>query len=329
MLRPVDLSGVTVSRATLHNREEIARKDIREGDLVRVERAGDVIPHVIGRVDEDDHPRGPMFSMPAECPSCGAVLEERGPFTVCPNAFGCPAQLVGRMVHFASRHALDIEGLGGETSRALLEAGLVTELADLFDLTVERVMALERFAEKSAANLVSGIRAAAVVDLERVLYALGIPEVGRTVARDLARTFRSFDAVRLASVDALMEVPGVGPRMADQIAGFFASPNTAPWLDRLVAKLSIVEPEGPRSAGLAGLKFVFTGGLSSMSRPQAQALVEAHGGRAAGSVSRETDYVVAGVDPGSKRDKAAALGVPVLDEQGFLDLLAERGVQAA
>ncbi|HSL83417.1 MAG TPA: NAD-dependent DNA ligase LigA, partial [Thermoanaerobaculia bacterium] len=176
MLRPVELSGVTVSRATLHNREEVARKDIREGDMVRIQRAGDVIPQVLERIPEKGRRRGPKFRMPTACPSCGTELVERGPFTVCPNGFECPAQLAGRLVHFGSRAALDIEGLGDETGKLLVSEGLVRRLPDLFDLTPERVEALPGFAALSARNLVEGIERASNVELARFLYALGIPE---------------------------------------------------------------------------------------------------------------------------------------------------------
>ncbi|MDX1503925.1 MAG: NAD-dependent DNA ligase LigA, partial [Thermoanaerobaculia bacterium] len=215
LMRPVELGGVTVSRATLHNREEVARKDVREGDLVRIQRAGDVIPQVVERIEEPGRGRGEPFEMPARCPSCGTALTERGPFTVCPNSFDCPAQLVGRLVHLSSRRALDIEGLGEETARLLVDKGLVRHLPDLFDLTAEQLLELaaelkeevdagrrERtrsFAEKSAGKLVEAIRAASRPELARFLYGLGVPEVGVTVAASLARQFGDFDRVRRAT----------------------------------------------------------------------------------------------------------------------------------
>ncbi|MCL7983614.1 MAG: NAD-dependent DNA ligase LigA, partial [marine benthic group bacterium] len=198
IMRPVEIGGVTVSRATLHNREEVARKDVREGDLVRVQRAGDVIPQVVERVPEDDHRRGEEFRMPEACPSCGTELEERGPFTVCPNSFACPAQLVGRIQHFGSRNALDIEGLGEETAKLLVETELVKRVPDLFELTAAQLMELEGFAELSANNLVDAIDAARSTELARFLHGLGIPEVGVAVARDLARAFGSMEALRAA-----------------------------------------------------------------------------------------------------------------------------------
>jgi DNA ligase (NAD+) len=328
MLRPIELGGVTVSRATLHNREEVTRKDVREGDTVRVQRAGDVIPQVIEVLEEADRERGPAWHMPKECPSCGTRLVERGPFTVCPNSFECPAQLVGRIVHFASRDALDLEGLGEKTARLFVAEGLVKALPDLFDLSPEQLLPLEGFAEKSANDLVAAIEKASNVELARFLYGLGIPEVGLATARDLAAHFGTFAAIRAASEELLQEVRGVGPRMAEQIAAFFAEPHNAEVIDRLLdgrVKLIEGEPAGAASGPLAGKTFVFTGGMEAMSRPDAKKKVEALGARVTGSVSKNTDYVVAGEDAGSKLEKAQELGVTVLDEGGFLELLREVG----
>jgi len=330
MMRPVELGGVTVSRATLHNREEVARKDIREGDLVRVQRAGDVIPQVVERIEESDRRRGPRFRLPDTCPSCGTGLIERGPFTVCPNGFRCQAQLAGRIQHFASRHALDIQGLGEESSKLLVAEGLVTRLDQLFDLTEQDLLPLEGFAEKSAANLIAAIQGAADVDVARLLLGLGIPEVGVAVARALAAHFGTLVALRAADEAALEAVEGVGPKMAEQIRAFFRDARNAEALDRLVAKVRLREAPRAASAGsaLAGRTFVFTGGLAALSRDEAEALVGAHGGRTVSAVSKKTDYVVAGTDPGSKLAKAERLGVPVLDETGFLALLREHGIRA-
>jgi DNA ligase (NAD+) len=331
IMLPVEIGGVTVSRATLHNREEVARKDVREGDRVRVQRAGDVIPQVIERIEEPDRERAPEWRMPGVCPSCGTPLTERGPFTVCPNSFECPAQLAGRIVHFASRNALDIEGLGDETAKLFVSEGLVKQLPDLFDLQADQLVKLEGFAEKSATNLVEALRkAASKVELARFLYGLGIPEVGTAVARDLARYFGSFERVRTADEAALQEVQGIGPRMTEQITAFFAQPDNAEVLDALVGKLSLQEEQSKPTAGsvqpFAGLKFVFTGGLSRFSRKQAQEYVESLGARATGSVSKSTDYVIVGEDAGSKAEDAQKLGVKTLDENGFVELLRENGV---
>jgi DNA ligase (NAD+) len=326
MLRPVELSGVTVSRASLHNREEVARKDVREGDRVRVQRAGDVIPQVVERVDEPGRKRKPRFRMPEQCPSCGTPLVESGPYTICQNAFECPAQLAGRIQHFAGRHALDIEGLGEETSKQLVAEGLVRQLPDLFELTAGELVRLEGFAEKSASRLVEGIAGATAVDLDRFLLGLGVPEVGAAVSKDLAKHFRSLDAIRHASAEALVAVPGVGPIMADRIAAFFADERNVAILDRLLEHVTPQEVSAADSQHFAGTKFVFTGGLERLTRSEAKELVESLGGRAVSSVSKETNYVVAGADPGSKYDKAQELGVTTLSEEEFVALLRSKGV---
>jgi DNA ligase (NAD+) len=331
MLRPVELGGVTVARASLHNREEVARKDIREGDRVRVQRAGDVIPQVVERVDEPGRERREPYCLPTSCPSCGTMLVERGPFTVCPNGLECPAQLAGRIQHFASRSALDIEGLGEETARQLVAEGLVRQLPDLFDLTPDRLVTLDGFAAKSAESLVENIARATRVTLPRFLYGLGIPEVGVTVAKDLARHFGSIDAMRRATSETLVAVHGVGTKMADQIIGFFDEARNQDVLDRLVGRMTIEETKpanvGPDGAVLAGQRFVFTGGLERISRSEAKALVESLGARATSAVSKATSYVVFGDDPGSKLDKARTLGVPVLTEDEFLEMLRSHGVE--
>ena len=330
MMRPVEIGGVTVSRATLHNREEVLRKDIREGDRVRVQRAGDVIPQVVERIDEPGRQRAPRFEMPNECPSCGTALLERGPFTVCPNGFECPAQLAGRLLHLGSRNALDIEGLGNETAQLLVDKRLVRQLPDLFDLKPGQLEDLEGFAEKSAANLVDGIRRASHAELDRFLGGLGIPEVGEAVARQLARHFLSIDALREADEEALQEVDGVGPRMAEQIAGFFREPHNEQVLDRLLdGRVELTAPSGETvSTDLEGLRFVLTGGLESLSRGEAKEHLESLGAKVTSTVSSKTDYVVAGTDPGSKLAKAQELELEILDEAAFLDLLRSSGITA-
>jgi DNA ligase (NAD+) len=327
LLLPVEVGGVTVSRASLHNREEVDRKDVRAGDLVRIQRAGDVIPQVLGRVEEEGRNRGPAFEMPGECPSCATPLIVRGPFSVCPNQLGCPAQLKGRIQHFGSRKGLDIEGLGEETATMFVERGVVKELADLFDLTVDMVKELPGFAEKSARNLVQAIHRRKTVELRRFLYGLGIPEVGEAVARDLAAHFRSLDGVRAADPEALEAVEGVGPIMSEAIHGFFHETKNAVAIDAIMAKgMELSAPEARVETGLSGKKFVFTGGLVRMTRPEAKKLVEGLGARAVSSVSSGTDYVVAGEGAGSKLKKARDLGVNVLTEDGFIELLEDAGV---
>ncbi|MEJ2483069.1 MAG: helix-hairpin-helix domain-containing protein, partial [Gemmatimonadota bacterium] len=287
------------------------------------QRAGDVIPQVVERVPEDDRERGAAFQMPAECPSCGTALEERGPFSVCPNSFGCPAQLVGRIQHFGSRNALDIEGLGEETAKLLVEKDLVKRVPDLFELAADQLVELEGFAELSANNLVGAIDAARSTELARFLHGLGIPEVGVAVARDLARAFGTMDSLRAADEETLEQVDGVGPIMAGRIVEFFAEPHNAENLDRLLSFMrELTAPERPAEGGpLKGKTFVFTGGLDGMSRADAKKRVEALGAKATGSVSKKTDFVVAGKDPGSKLDRARELGVSVLDENEFLERL--------
>ena len=335
IMLPVEIGGVTVARATLHNREEVARKDVREGDRVRVQRAGDVIPQVIERIEEPGHERAPEWRMPDLCPSCGTALIERGPFTVCPNSFECPAQLAGRIVHFASRDALDVEGLGDETSKLFVAEGLVRQLPDLFDLQAERLMELEGFAQKSATNLVNALKKAAHVELARFLYGLGIPEVGVAVARDLARHFGTFANLRGADEARLQEVSGVGPRMAEQITAFFREPHNAEVLDALLQKVDLVETEpSARASGdqpasvlpLAGQKWVFTGGLNHLTRRDAQGYVESLGARATGSVSKATAVVVVGEDAGSKAEDAQKLGVQTMNEEEFLAFLRGNGI---
>jgi DNA ligase (NAD+) len=327
MLRPVELGGVTVSRASLHNREEVKRKDIREGDRVRVQRAGDVIPQVVERVDEAGRERGPRFRMPSKCPSCGATLEERGPYTVCVNSFDCPAQLAGRLQHFGSRDALDIEGLGEETAKQLVSEGLVRHLPELFAVTAEQLMPLEGFAAKSAENLVGAIANASKPELHRFFFGLGIPEVGVTVAKGLARRFRSVQALREATKAELESVDGVGPKMADGIENFFRDRRNRQVLDQLLdGKVQPIEQAFGDSTALEGLKIVLTGTLERLSRRDAKEVVERCGGRSPSSVSKATDYVVSGSDPGSKLDDARRLGVTVLSEDEFLALLRSKGV---
>ncbi len=327
LLRPVEVGGVTVSRATLHNREELVRKDIREGDLVRVQRAGDVIPQVVERVVDVGRERAPPYEMPERCPACGSEVVIQGPFTLCPNRFGCPAQLKGRIVHFASRNALDIEGLGEETAALLVERGLVSDLADLFDLEQNQIEVLEGFAEKSAGNLVEAIRRRKRVELQRFLFGLGIPEVGVAVATDLARHFRSLDALQGASQPELEEVDGVGPIMSAKIHGFFQDQRNRAAIDALLVQgLELVSPTAADETPLAGKRFVFTGGMGHYSRGEAKRMVEGAGGRVTSAVSVETDYLVVGEGPGSKLERARALGIRILDEDAFTRLLASAGV---
>jgi DNA ligase (NAD+) len=322
MLRPVDVGGVTVARASLHNREEVERKDVRKGDRVRIQRAGDVIPQVVERIPEPDKRRGPRFKMPDRCPVCRAPVVSRGPLDFCTNGLACPAQLKGRIQHFVSRDALDIRGLGERTVEQLLEAGLVKSVVDLFSLSEEGLRSLEGFAELSASNLVEAIQKAKRVTLDRFLYALGIPEVGVQTARDLARHLGTLGAVLKAGREDLEAVPGIGPRVAEAVFEFLHNPAIRKIVTGLRRRgLEIVAAEAVGEGRFAGLTFVFTGGLESLTRGRAEELVRSLGGRTSSSVSARTDFLVAGEDPGSKYDRAVELGVKILSEDEFLKML--------
>lgn len=326
VMHPVAVGGVMVRRASLHNREEVKRKDLRVGDRVRVQRAGDVIPEIVERLREPGRARNKPYRMPIHCPSCASPLTSAGPHTICPNRLGCAAQRASQLVHVASRAALDIRGLGGRTARELIASGLVDSLADLFDLQVDQVARLEGFAKKSSQQLVAAIASASRVPLDRFVYALGIPGVGSEVARTLAKHFGSVDAIVQATEDELTEVPGVGQRIAEQIADFFRTASNRQVIKALLDGRVQIEEEPVRSANeLEGLRFVFTGALERLTREEAERLVEDHGGRATGSVRGDTNYLVAGERPGSKFAAAQVLGVEVLDEEGFWTLLQERG----
>lgn len=325
-LRPVVVGGVTVSRASLHNREELARKDLREGDTVRIQRAGDVIPQVV-EVVEPGSDRSEPFVMPTACPVCGASVREDGPRTVCPNRFGCSAQLKGRIIHFGSRSALDIEGLGEETANLLVDEGLVTGLADLFSVRPEQLTCFDGFGEKSATALVDAIASKRTPDLQRFLISLGIPEVGVTVARTLAERFGTFDAVRAAGPDALVAIDGIGPRMSEAITGFFGDERNAAAVDALLAQGVAPLTVEVASHALPDLgTAVFTGAIP-VPRVVAETAWRSVGGKTSGSVSKKTAFVVAGEAAGSKLEKAEKLGVEVLDFDAFLQRLAEHGGQ--
>jgi DNA ligase (NAD+) len=323
-LRPVVVGGVTVSRASLHNREELRRKDLREHDTVRIQRAGDVIPQVVEVIGHHDD-RSPPFEMPMACPVCGTEVVEDGPRTVCPNRFECPAQLKGRIVHFGSRAALDIEGLGEETAILLVERKLVGQLADLFDIRPDQLVALEGFAERSANALVEAIQSKRAPELARFLIALGIREVGVTVARSLAESFGSFEAVRAATPQQLEAIDGIGPRMSEAITGFFADDRNASAVDAILAKG--VEPTKLEllARDLPDLGVVVFTGAIPVARVVAETAWRAVGGRTAGSVSKKTAFVVAGENAGSKLEKAEKLGVPVIDFDAYLERLREHG----
>jgi DNA ligase (NAD+) len=331
-LEPVFVGGTTVSNATLHNMFELRRKGVRIGDMVIVRRAGDVIPEVVGRVPGARAQYVPNFRMPRECPACGsAVVRERGGMDHrCSGGLFCPAQRKQAILHFAGRRAMDVEGLGDKLVDQLVDGEIVRTLPELYRLGVAKLAVLERMADKSAANLVAALEQSKQTTLGRFLYALGIRHVGETTAKDLARHFGSIDRIMDATVDQLLEVNDVGPVVAQSIRTFFAQPHNREVVEQLRA-VGIHWPEhlgsaadaGPRP--LTGRTLVLTGTLPTLSRDEAKALIEDAGGKVAGSVSKNTHYVVAGAEAGSKLDKARELGVPVLDEAGLRALLAGGG----
>jgi DNA ligase (NAD+) len=320
-LDPVEVAGVTVRRATLHNQEEIEKKDVRVGDTVVVQRAGDVIPEVVKVVEPMRTGSETVFSMPDACPVCGSPVARRPGEAVvrCPNK-NCPAQVRAAIRHFVSRGAMDIDGLGVKIVDQLIDRGLVREPADLYTLDLEKLLELDKIAEKSAGNILRAIESSKRTALDRFIYALGIRHVGEHVARVLARRFGRMDRLRKATEEELREVPEIGPQIAESVVSYFADETRSRHLDRLLEQVVLEEPEGAEAASLAGRTFVLTGALESMSRGDAQERIERLGGRVASSVSGRTDYVVAGAAPGSKLAKARDLGVDVLSEAEFLEL---------
>ena len=328
-LAPVFVGGTTVSNATLHNLFELRRKRVRVGDTVIVRRAGDVIPEVVGVVPAVRPHYIPNFRMPRACPVCGsAVVRERdGMDHRCSGGLFCPAQRKQAMLHFAQRRALDIEGLGDKLVDQLVEAGVVHTLPDLFKLGLANLSALDRMGEKSAQNLLAGLAAAKETTFARFLYGLGIRHVGETTAKDLAKHFGAMERLMDATLDQLLAVNDVGPVVAQSIRTFFEQKHNREVVDQLRAA-GVTWPEGEGSAAsqapqpLAGKTFVLTGTLPTLTRDDAVERIEAAGGKVSGSVSKKTDYVVAGTEAGSKLDKARDLGRPVLDESALLALLA-------
>jgi DNA ligase (NAD+) len=327
VLEPVRLSGTLVSMATLHNEQEVARRDVRPGDFVRIEKGGDIIPKVLGPVLEKREGDPPKWQMPTQCPFCHSSLVKPEDEVVwrCENA-SCPARIRRGLEHFASRRAMDIEGLGESLVDQLVSIGLVKDYADVYALTVDRVAALERMGKKSAANLVAQIDASRNRELSRLLHAIGIRHVGEGGAHALARAFRSMAALRAASLESLQVVPDIGPVVAQAVRRFLDEPANAALLDRLAAAGVRMEDE-PVSAPsvtdmpLAGQTFVITGTLDAMSREDAADAIVRLGGKVTGSISRKTSGLVVGRDPGTKLEKARALGVRELDEATFLALI--------
>jgi DNA ligase (NAD+) len=333
-LRPVFVGGATVTNATLHNEDEITRKDVRVGDTVIVRRAGDVIPEVVGSVlelrpkDLAGSPLHAAFRLPTQCPECeSAVVREEGEAIArCTGGLVCPAQAKQAMLHFASRRAMDIEGLGDKLVEQLVDQKVVRTAADLYALGVASLASLERMAEKSATNLYAAIEASKHTTFARFIFGLGIRHVGETTAKDLARHFGTVEALMSANVDQLLQVNDVGPVVAQSVVSFFAQPHNREVVELLIARgVRWDAPTVPTAqiAAMTGKTFVLTGTLPTLSRDEAQAMIEAAGGKCSGTVSKKTHYVVAGAEAGSKLTKAQELGVPVLDEAGLRTLLGE------
>src|SRR6266480_3012756 len=323
-LKPVPNGGTTVSRATLHNMDEIERLGVKIGDWVEVERGGDVIPKVTRVVEDKDHPRGhKLFHMPEKCPVCGGhvVRTEGEADHRCVNA-NCPAKLRETILHFASRGVMNIDGLGDALVTQLTDRGMVKNVADIYRLTKSDLLKLERMGDKSAQNVLDEIQNSKKLPLERVIYGLGIRFVGERTAQFLAEHFGSMDALINASEQELLEVNEVGPRIAESIAQFFREPRNRELIKQLrEAGLKFTGKKKERGTKLAGKTFVLTGTLAHYTREEAKKMIEDAGGKVMGSVSKKTDYVVAGSDAGSKLDKAKELGVKVIDEKGMAELL--------
>ncbi|MGB9802226.1 NAD-dependent DNA ligase LigA, partial [Desulfofundulus sp.] len=330
ILEPVRLAGTIVSRATLHNEDIIKEKDIRIGDTVIVQKAGDVIPEVVAVIPEERTGDEKTFSMPRRCPECGAeVIRPPGEAgTRCTN-IACPARLREGLIHFASRNAMDIAGLGPAVIGQLLTAGLVRDPADLYTLRLEDLVPLERMGKKSAQNLLEAIEKSKSNPLYRLIFALGIRHVGERAARILARRFGSLDRLSRATYEELVAIPEIGPRIAESVTTFFTQEQNRRVLEKLVSAgvNTREEAEEPGDKPLAGKVFVLTGSLAHFTRQEAQKLIESLGGRVSSSVSRKTDYVVVGEDPGSKYDRALALGIPILREEDFRRLVEQSKLQ--
>jgi DNA ligase (NAD+) len=329
MLEPVHVGGVTVSTATLHNEEDLARKDVREGDEVVVMRAGDVIPQVVSPMVQR-RPKGTRKPKPPKtCPACGTetVKPDDSVFTICPNRRGCPGQSFQHVKHFVSKGAMDIDGFGEKQASRFLGEGLIADVADIYDLTEEQLVALERFGETSARNLVASIDGSRARPFKRVLYALGLPGVGYVTAEALADHFGSIDALHEADPEAIEEVEGVGPIMAVQISESLTDDATWELVEKLREKglrLEADASERRREGGpLEGKTVVLTGTLAVLTREEAAALVKSAGGKVTSSVSKKTDFVVAGDNPGSKLAKAEKFGTAILDEAGLRELVAQ------
>jgi len=323
-LKPVSLAGTTVKRASLHNEDEIHRKDIRTGDTVVIEKAGEIIPQVISVVNADRDNRPEPFAMPENCPACNKKLEkfEGEVKWRCVNP-ECPPQVRERIIHFSSRDAMDIEGLGEAVVDQLVDAGLITTYADLYKLNKEDLIPLERMGEKSAENLISAIDESRKQDFHRVLYALGIRFVGKTVAKDLTSHFKTMDELQSATIDQMTAVDSIGPKIAESVHSFFIREESTQLISRLAdAGLQFeAKSNEQKSSSLEGKKFVLTGSLPSLTRNEASEIIEKHGGKTVSSVSGNTDYLLAGESAGSKLDKAKKLDIPIISEEDLMKMV--------
>ncbi len=327
LLKPVEVGGVTISRATLHNADEVARKDIRIGDTVKVERAGDVIPAIAERVPVPGEQRSTPFYMPTHCPVCESSVGREGAYFYCTGQLVCSAQLKGAIEHFASKHALNIEGLGKNTVAQLVDERLVRSLGDLYYLTKADLVALEGFADRSATLLLESIAASKTVSLDRFLMGLGIRQVGQHIAKVLAREFGSLEEIMSADRERFQQIREIGPEISESLVVYWSEPHNREVIAQLQESGVQVAPGmaagDRRKSPLAGKTFVFTGGLDHFTRDGAQQAVETAGARVSSSVSKKTSYLVVGQDPGSKLDQALTLGVTILTEQEFAALIGE------
>jgi DNA ligase (NAD+) len=322
VMKPVKVAGVTVSRATLHNMDEIEKKDIRIGDTVIIQRAGDVIPDVVKVVESKRSGKEKKFVMPATCPECGShVVRLEGESAHRCIGLVCPAQIKEHITHFASRGGMDIEGLGDKLVAQLVDTELIRDPADIYFLKKENLLNLERMAERSATNLLAAIEQSKTPPLEKFLYALGIRHVGEHMARVLARSFKTLEVLMTATEDDLLAIRDIGPEVASSITGFFGEQSNRKVIEKFrKAGVKPVEKSHPKDARLAGKSFVFTGTLGRLTRNEAKEIVESLGASATESVTKTTDYVVAGESPGSKIEKARASGIKIIDEKEFLKL---------
>ena len=318
------VGGVTIKQAALHNEEDIRRKDIRIGDVVTVQRAGEVIPEIVGPIVSRRTGREKIFSMPSSCPVCGAeVIKPEGEaMHRCTNA-ACPAQAFERIKHFVTRGAMDIDGVGGKLCAALFHAGLVKNVAELYDLTTDKLLSLERMADKSVSNVLNSIENSKDRPLSRVIFALGILHIGEETAELLASHFPSIDRLANATQEELLSIPSIGPKIADSILAFFRQEDNKRIIDKLRKGGVRLEeaPPKPEELPLAEQEFVITGRLETFSRQEAEARIKELGGAVGSSVTKKTTYLVVGAEPGSKLDKARAVGTKLLTEEEFLNMV--------